>query len=819
MAFGRFLIFAAQIHQTGDSKLANELASSVFETLPEREAVLDAAINQLADALHENATRAFFKTGDWKTYHREMVSLVTKFSRGWDSHAAVALLLEPLSQRASGNPAPPLKLANVSIDPKTVESVKWMLQEKSTEESEPPIPPEVAARLADIPEEYHQQYLEQLTGGGGGALGSPENWLLMKPEELKEQAGLAAPSLQLGISALPVLAALVDDSYLTTLSNPRHSRGNNSYFSSYESSTERMLKVYAALNRPASRGDLAKYLLQATLPDPESELDSADSETLRILAVDFWKAHQDDTREGLALAFLREGSSSQQEMAVELLAASKNPSDLKAMETHILESPSPASQLSSVSKYIQLRKSAAKPFVDLYVKALREELGEGTNLEEVRGLPYEIRQMKSIGPLIKQLESQVSGKSPQARARDIAKEEPKVAIAAIPAFLESLSDAKPRTRFLALLAGAVAAEDPKVREAFINKSMNSGYGEDDEETSSEPDRTLPAGEAKAWKTLLADTRPYPSTTNRGEEATISGLAATALEFSVNPAAQGKFILATNVTGMAYEELALPRAMARLTGEPIPPLPDASKVPPARLKEIISTAGSKPPPEIHPYLKTLTDDERAAWLVWYEEPGETPIPESVRKLDFVLTERGKDHWILADTPGVADIDVGFEVTEGSLQSHIQHLATALDEHSRSVVIIGRATFPPGLQVLAKKFEFPQAQPQADEDRDPFAEDPNYYGSPKQVFSNVLNDFKTMEPGTKMVGAVHLSLSDNRNQIQRSWKINDGKAVLTESNKGSGDLKAAFAKLLADRELFHLQIQILSRADAELLADPE
>ena len=538
--------------------------------------------------------------------------------------------------------------------------------------------------------------------------------------------------------------------------------------------------------------------------------------------MEFWKQHQKDSLDGLALAFLREGSEQQKSEAADLLAASSDPAVLKVFETYVLEDASPAANLTIVRAYLRHRNSAAKPFLDRYVKALREELGDGTDLENRNELPYEIQQLKSIEPLIKQLQGQVSGKSPQARAKEIAKDDPKTAITAIPSFVESLSDATPHTIILALLAGAVAAEDAKVRETFIGQIGGSGrYSDEQEATPTAGDRTLPPGEAEAWKTLLADERPSTNIRNAAadpsHQVTLAGLAAEALEFSINPTVSESFGLATSVTGKTSEELALPRAMARLNGEPIPALPDAKKVLPERLKEIIATVASKAPLEIHPYLKTLSDDERAAWLTWYQNPGDIPIPDSAMKLAAVVTERAKHSWQFPDMPNLGGIAVGFEVNEASLKTSIEQMAGNLAEKSRSIQVMSRSSFPPGLNVLVTKVELSKKAIAEDE-----AEDDSWAASsnlPERFFQNVMSVLDSAKSRPEVSGAILLSLSGRRTNINKSWLVIDGKAVPNETGETSEDLAATLTKVFADQNSFYLQIQTLSRADADAISKPE
>ncbi len=62
---GKLLLLATQFHQTGQSKLANELAQAAFDYCPSREAAVDSAISTLAEHAYKTATDEFFKSGDW----------------------------------------------------------------------------------------------------------------------------------------------------------------------------------------------------------------------------------------------------------------------------------------------------------------------------------------------------------------------------------------------------------------------------------------------------------------------------------------------------------------------------------------------------------------------------------------------------------------------------------------------------------------------------------------------------------------------------------------------------------------------------------
>lgn len=829
--FSNLLLFAAQIHQAGDPALANSLAQSVLTTAGDKETVVNAAVDALATHQYDVAYQAFSEGRDWAEYHRAVVALLEKFPRGWGNRQAVGMLVEPLAVRAKGSPPSVPALDKITIEPAALESVAWMLEKPPAAESKPSIGRELADQLRDLPAEVRERYLEQMGSRESGLLGDAGDWLLKKPDELAGKSGVAEPTVRLGVGALPVLAALLEDAYFTDFSNPRDESG--SYYSSDESESNRILRAYSSLDRPATRGDLARDLLLATLPDPESELGQADLESLRIVALDFWEAHRSDTPDQLALAFCRDGSVSQREEAIQTLSKSADPEVRKSLEALILEAPSPASQLALVKTYLTLRKEEARPFLDRYVKLLREEVSAAGGLDELRGLPYDIREAKSIDPLIRQLEGQVSGKSPQARAREIAKEDAATAAASISALLESLSTAKPRTRFLAMLAGASEAEDTGVRANFLNASFRTlASGDEEAEEEEDPaesaDRQIPEGERKIWPSLLADDRKIPESVTQGSTSygeTIGEFAAIALEYSINPGTFETLSESTDITGKTLPQLATERVKARFAGEPIPALPDASKVSKERLAEIVTTAAAKPPLEVHPYLSTLSQDERAAWVGWIRKPNESKEPKepgSILQLGRIVTARGPaESEVFKDTPGILDLNVGFAVTRDSLQTYLNHLAEGAAGHSRSYLVLNNAPFPPGLTVTATKWvskpeakEHPEEPEVEDEEEDPLA----------HYFASSIYLFKSEGAPANATAVIFASLT---NQVAQSnsqygiWWVIDGKPVLMEANDNIKpvDLPATLAADPDTTSRFQLQIQVLSRADADALKKAE
>ncbi len=821
---GPLLLFAAQVYQANAKNPANELATAIFQVSPSREPVIDTALDTIGEQSYERATTAFFETKDWKTYHQTLEALVKKLPRGWGNRQAVASMLPALVKRVAGEPPPTPRLEGVEIEAEALQSVAWMLADEAKPDANS-LPPEFQEQLLEVPANMRAKYIEYYLRRESGGSTSFGNWLL-QPEAVEKSAPQTAAMLQLGVRALPVLAALLEDSYLLTRSNP-NAGGSRSYYSGSDPFALASSN-YDALSRPATRSDFARVLIMGTLPAGDEGLHSTEAEDLRELAVEFWKQHRKDSREDLALVFLRDGSSEQKVEASQMLATSTDPAKQQAFEKAVLDDPSPITQADIVKTYVTVRKGAAKAFAEQYLTALRAEVDNGIDFDNSRGISYELRQPAQIEAFMKNLRSQVSGQSPQARAKEIAKGPLKEARAAIPSFVEGMSKEPPRKLFIALLAGADAAEDVEIRAWFLGFMFRANANEDGK---SRGPRRIPPDEAKTWQRLLDDPRELPESVTRGLVSggkTIAELAAFAMENSVDKTSSASMGAATIATGKTIGELCLLRARARLEGQPIPPLPDAAKVSRERLVEIVGMAAQKQPKEIRTMLFSLTDDERAAWAKWFAEPGDPAVPDSVKQARSIIVSR--DDSLAKDSPGILGIDVGIDVNEANLRSHLESLAGNIQERSRCFVNISQVPLGPGLQISSIQEEMPVKQPETEDGADQ-EDDSERRSRNSKMYNAVVSVFDSSDAPAEAEALMQVALyqQGGGRWAENRW-FTGGKVKVTEaaqdpyssgrnslSDSGQNPEKAkpplpALAEVIGSEKPFRLTIQVLTRADA-------
>ncbi len=831
-AYGRFLLFATQIYQNGQPDLANRLALAVLDFFPTREAAVDAAIDQLAAPCYQKATREFFSSGDWGSYHQALTALGKRFPRGWASRDAVAIFLPQLAKQATGTMAPAPALPDIAIDPRALAAVRELTEKPAPDPNQSTTRNQTTRNMS-----RQMRYRMQMMEGydGGDRFNATPLWILGDAAESAKDGSAPARLMALGMAAIPALAALSADPFLTHLPNPRSS---SSYSSSDENGDARTLRIYESLNRPSTRGEIARPLLVATLPDPQNQLNEADPDALRDLALTFWQEHKSASPEALAAVFLREGSSSQASQAATILAVSTEPKAHQAFEAHCLAADPALANFQNVQTYLRTRKAAARPFFEAYAKLVRSQSQDTADDDENSNeASWAVKQAGGPAKILKQLEALVGGQSPRARAVEIAKGQPADAAAAIRSLSALLADASPTKHLHALLEGANAATDPTIRARFLTATLripwdNGPDGEVEPNTETPPAaRKVSEPEAAVWRKLIADTSKVPKQIAGFSE--IAMIAATAFEYSVSPGTRysDAFSHAPAILNTSSEAICMAQASARLAGQPIPPLPDASKISKQRLTEIVTTAGSKPAAAIHPYLTSLTPDERAAWFKWFINPGDLAYPDAVRELLFTIISRSSNSSDQdPDVKTAGKLDVGFKITQDSLTKHIESLAPEIDKHSRTNIYIDPADFGPGLQIMAEIVPLPS--PQAKRGRNPDDSEEDECSTSSQAYGIFAPSTRgtALDANAAATAIVVVSLHGSGfDSGQAVWLMQDGKATLqptaAQDNNAQDpfaaqddDAKPALATTLKslleskERQSFALQIQILSRADA-------
>ena len=616
-SLGRLLLFAAQLQQTGHPAEANRLASILFTLGVTPEAIIDAAVNRIAERDQGRITTAFFATHDWVAYERDLRLLVEHYPRGWEHLPAVQMLLPAVAKRAAKTPAPKPTIEGITLQPEALAALEDALTNSANAPDDGAVErfaKENGIPVAALTPATRQQIARLLSAGGREQAGGA--WLIEEPPDASAKDPWSRLK-RLGTDALPALAAVVADDSLTESPNSSGA-SSRSYFGNQESAADKALAAYKSMERPLTRGELACRLLIATVPG--ENLSDAEPAVLAEAAIRFWKAHRGQSKLDLLLAFLAEGDDSQKSTALSALAEMTDPAATRAFEQNVLENGDAAASLDAVTIHLKTRKAAAKDFFAKFSAALKNQL-DGVDLDELRGNGgYEIKNSGGVDKYLKKLSLYVGGESTRKLILELAKAE-KPDKQQIASLAETAAASSKEEFMSAFLEAAVSATNLETRSELITAIRQQANQNKDD--SNEKDTPVPPNEIPQWAKLLADER------KDSDGETMQSMVAAAIESIYSPGSMAQLEEIYPVDPIAYEELPVARAKERLAGKALTPLPDAEKVPPARLEELLKLIGSAKAGAVNDLIQTWTIDEKLAFQNWRsDEENQEKFPKSL-----------------------------------------------------------------------------------------------------------------------------------------------------------------------------------------------
>ena len=799
---GRLLIFAAQLHAAGRSDDANRLAAALFAAIPGKAVVIDAAVHHFAQTEFTRLSDAFFTDHDWQSYLAGLRALLAKYPRGWADGPAVALLLPGIEQRVAGTkPATP-SLPGHTLKPDALAALDQLLAVPAGGgQDDEAFAKTHGVDLSQIPAQHRARFLAQLRAQAGGGSFDPGLWLL--PGDPPEGPDGPLPQLTaMGMDGLLALAAVATDD---TLTHSRNVSDGSSYFGSHESPEAITAKRFRDLDRPKSRGEIARTLLAATLPDAADDSDSApDGSLLRDSALEFWQNHGTKSPVELALVFLAEGSDEQRSAAASHLVESDDPAAHAAFEKTVLAADDPVAFASDVETYLDARKAAAKPFFAAYSKLLRAAL-DGVDFDKMDYSTgsYKVRQAGSVDAYLKKLGMKIGDVSLKEMAREALKADLAPGARRFHALGEPLQ-AAPVAELLELVAEIAPDADPAGRLELYQVLVWRTYRDGDSESAP---MKIEAALAANWRKLLADAAPLDESDPASTWFTSSGCsthgqaASMSLELAADPASSGALRSLFQVLDDPAQvaPLLTRRATARLDGSELPTLPDAAKVPADRLREITDKIAALPGPEVPPFIRTLNLDERAAWAAHLEKllaEDEPTLPASLLDLRNLVTRSGgpaHDAALLEKT-GIRD---GFRITPESLTALATALLAKPDDFSG--VTIRLAAAPLGLGLAAQASLRGPKSP------------------PARMHGLLATRFQQAPAETDAMLVIYLA--DEETPGLTLWSSTKGRTTRDTAEDVPQDALELLAELLAssDPTIGALEISLLTRADAEKLSN--
>lgn len=641
---GPLFLMAAHMHRQGATAEANRLASLLFIKTGDSTKVIESSISILADTQYADLYRDFKKDRDWTTLGGKVNALLARFSRGWSRRDAVARAASLIAPRLAGPPAP-LAAPELSVEDQAL-----------------------AAELGTTTNAVAlRQYGQSV-------------WLL--PEETQEDpaASDAMPSVLSRIKArrtdaIPLLIALLGDTYPTVVDNPSGSPDNFMYSYSYYSSygmespqaAERVAAqmtdhYFAGLPRPLTRGEIAETLLLQVIPVPQdmfydqsSSQDNARTEAIRLAASDWYAANKGKPARELAIGYLEqdpERGGTQQQEALLYLAGAGSTQELAMVESKLL-TLAPAQGYGLAMQYATVRGDDARPFIERYIAILTtpvepaqsdggdalfvQSRGRSDNKKWMERIILQFKGLLSNEGLEELLTGVVSGTHKigtinSSLGRAIAREKPERAISLLLEAAINTKDAATAVTFLQTIQ-------------MIPYSHQSGRRGRAPKAGEEPFvMPKPADHADRWLALLDDERTVPEAYGSGGDSTIGLTAAymIASMASENPemgmydedlyAAQALF-------GTRLTPLIKQRARLLLEGkipEELPPLPSAENISAeARVPLLAGLMAGEDPAALRERVNALSMDEELAVLEEAEE--NTALNAKLAPLANIITD--------------------------------------------------------------------------------------------------------------------------------------------------------------------------------------
>jgi hypothetical protein len=605
-------LFATFAWQNGKVQEANALAGGLFKLAGDSRKVIVGALNVIADAQLAAAAEAFKSSHDWKAYHEAVSGLLKKYPAGWRKAGAAKLLADRLQTRAALTEPPAV------------------LGDGLAEEDQ-----RLAAALAL---EFGQ---EDASYGGSGGL-----WILQPP---KAMAGLMGSNVlerikARGLKSVPLLIALVSDATLCPL--PRSGLfGRTSYYSRREaekSEAERAQTYYDQMDRPMTRGEIARSLLMPLLPGKEEgedfDEDEASPEEVAAAAKQAYAKVKDLSPSAMAQHFLKSGSRSQKRYAIYFMLQNDVEANAPVIEAFLLTPPEEGvesmmlSDTGLVRQYVEMRGEKAAEFVEKFA-ALQKKIGVPDGLENdakyVKRMEQQReREIKALRALVKPQdlsETVASLAAPKVshealepaytalRRQPAARTVPLLLAAAVQttnvAARARLLEMMPMLRF----AGLQVSEEEIVRQADTPEAVEAAM-----KAIAAKNKLNVGTNAAAWKLLLSDSRvTQGGRSSRGglHETSIADLAAAGIEALYGAASPMDRFYGRDATGNLRQEVVMKimrdRAAARVEGKPeeqLPKMPTADDVAADRRTAIEADVLKAAPAALASLLDTLTDAE-------------------------------------------------------------------------------------------------------------------------------------------------------------------------------------------------------------------
>jgi hypothetical protein len=569
---GTAFLGAAHLHRNGYTNEANRIVAKLFEVSDDRQQVILGALNTLADAQFEKTTDSFFKELDWEAYQAQLLALLKRFRSGWQKAPAIKRLYTVVQAHLL-NPTPTaIQGEGISEEDQALAHALCSMTQKDAK----------VRHYRSSYSEWNDRTLWTLTAPASDATEETEV-ADGEASDAASNSNIIARIRMRGFEAVPLLMAMLEDDYLTCMNAQQAVGGGRSYYSSSSSemTEERITELYNQLNRPATRGEIARAMLKQVLPVDDQDrrdVDTMDVEGFKETVSEWYEANRSKAPLALARGYMTDGSRQQKSSAIMYLSQFGSDDDLAIVEKTFLEGER-YEYSSQITQYVQRRGDKAKAFVSAYTNHLMEiaEEDEG-NAEWATRTIKQLEQVVSAGTFEEILEEVASGKKALADVRSIL-------------YTRMHQNTDPKKSLHAVLDAATRVPDVQTANMLLNMVLQVRNARGMHRRGGAP---LPPPELgpnlDLWKQLLADKRILSRQQTQGVVMTLGDRAAWTLEYFCADTTDGQGLRQIAMLGNRILPLLRKRATARLEGksqEELPALPSADNVSEEAVKALLT----------------------------------------------------------------------------------------------------------------------------------------------------------------------------------------------------------------------------------------
>ena len=589
------LFHAAHFHRRGYVKEGHRIAGTLHALLPRKEALAEAANESLANARFQESLVAFTNTRDWRALNQSLERLIADFPRLWPMRPVANRLLAQAKKRASGRlPAPKADGAF----PLTAEQKRWWmtvtensLKGDRQSEDEPPC-------------YYLARYWFALRSEA--PLSMREPWEDVLSSDVRKMFDMGNGWDWIAVAA----AGLGDHTPTNWVQTGRPASIPLDRTSPKEAPREltedEVDACWANMCRPITRDEIVRAFLGHLIPTKKhTDVQKLNEDDLKS-EVKVWRAGlAGKTGADFARVYFQEGDEVQAEDAAAVLRVAVREEDLVPLEALALSHPQ--KNMATAVAILQKRKAAAGPFLEKFKAAyLAAEVREEDRDQELSN---------HVKGVLEALDGIVSGSG----MRDVIQKYPQDGLySAAYALGEEYRWSQAE---LESIFDLIARTEAKNRDGLLRMVTRAAHGmlsPRGPEPSRMPEgypRTLnkdvmpPDWLVARYGRVIADNKDV-ELPEWEEHSTVGQYACYLLDSLWNEAAAERlynsfqYLPWQDVWGV-FEA----RAAARLAGKPLPPAPDASRVPEVRRQEFRASLEKLGEGGWAPFLAGLTMEEK------------------------------------------------------------------------------------------------------------------------------------------------------------------------------------------------------------------